>query len=46
VFVAVVIKVGPFVTLNSDDPPMFGASLSNESRVAGRDLGCSPAERT
>ena len=35
---------GLFVTLNSDDPPMFGTSLSNEYLVAGRDLGFSPAE--
>ena len=35
---------GMFVTLNSDDPPMFGTSLSNEYLVAGRDLGFSPAE--
>ena len=35
---------GLFATLNSDDPPMFGTSLSNEYLVAGRDLGFSPAE--
>jgi aminodeoxyfutalosine deaminase len=35
---------GLFVTLNSDDPPMFGTSLSNEYLVAGRDFGFSPAE--
>src|SRR6185437_10076498 len=35
---------GLFVTLNSDDPPMFGTSLSNEYLVAGRDLGFAPAE--
>jgi aminodeoxyfutalosine deaminase len=35
---------GLLVTLNSDDPPMFGTSLSNEYLVAGRDLGFSPAE--
>lgn len=35
---------GLLVTLNSDDPPMFGTSLSNEYLVAGRDLGLSPAE--
>jgi aminodeoxyfutalosine deaminase len=35
---------GLFVTLNSDDPPMFGTSLSNEYLVAGRDLGFSGAE--
>jgi aminodeoxyfutalosine deaminase len=38
------ILAGMFVTLNSDDPPMFGTSLSNEYLVAGRDLGFSPAE--
>ena len=38
------IEAGLFVTLNSDDPPMFGTSLSNEYLVAGRDLGFSPAE--
>ena len=37
-------EAGLFVTLNSDDPPMFGTSLSNEYLVAGRDLGFSPAE--
>ena len=36
-------EAGLFVTLNSDDPPMFGTSLSNEYLVAGRDLGFSPA---
>ena len=38
------ISAGLFVTLNSDDPPMFGTSLSNEYLVAGRHLGFSPAE--
>jgi aminodeoxyfutalosine deaminase len=38
------IEAGLFVTLNSDDPPMFGTSLSNEYLVAGRDLGFSAAE--
>ncbi len=38
------LEAGLFVTLNSDDPPMFGTSLSNEYLVAGRDLGFSPAE--
>jgi len=38
------IEAGLFVTLNSDDPPMFGTSLHNEYLVAGRDLGFSPAE--
>jgi aminodeoxyfutalosine deaminase len=35
---------GLLVTLNSDDPPMFGTSLGREYLVAGRDLGFSPAE--
>ena len=38
------IEAGLFVTLNSDDPPMFGTSLNNEYLVAGRDLGFSPAD--
>lgn len=38
------IEAGLLVTLNSDDPPMFGTSLSNEYLVAGRDLGLSPAD--
>lgn len=38
------IQAGLFVTLNSDDPPMFGTSLANEYLVAGRDLGFAPAE--
>ncbi len=37
-------EAGLFVTLNSDDPPMFGTTLSNEYLVAGRDLAFSPAE--
>jgi aminodeoxyfutalosine deaminase len=37
-------EAGLFVTLNSDDPPMFGTTLSNEYLVAVRDLGFSPAE--
>jgi aminodeoxyfutalosine deaminase len=37
------LEAGLLVTLNSDDPPMFGTSLSNEYLVAGRDLGFSPA---
>jgi aminodeoxyfutalosine deaminase len=32
---------GLLVTLNSDDPPMFGTSLSNEYRVAATVLGLS-----
>ncbi|HET8561134.1 MAG TPA: adenosine deaminase [Marmoricola sp.] len=35
---------GVVITVNSDDPPMFGTTLSNEYLVAGRDLGLSPAE--
>ena len=38
------ISAGMNVSLNSDDPPMFGTSLSNEYLVAGRDLGFSPVE--
>jgi aminodeoxyfutalosine deaminase len=38
------VDAGLLVTLNSDDPPMCGTSLSNEYLVAGRDLGFSPAE--
>src|SRR5580704_4239007 len=37
-------EAGLYVTLNSDDPPMFGTSLNNEYLVAGRELGFSPAE--
>jgi aminodeoxyfutalosine deaminase len=37
-------EAGLFVTLNTDDPPMFGTNLSNEYLVAARDLGFSPAE--
>ncbi|MBV9858326.1 MAG: adenosine deaminase [Streptosporangiaceae bacterium] len=37
---------GLLVTLNSDDPPMFGTSLSNEYLVAATVLGLSPAELT
>jgi aminodeoxyfutalosine deaminase len=35
---------GLYVTLNSDDPSMFGTSLSNEYVVAATVLGLSPAE--
>ena len=38
------VESGLLVTLNSDDPPMFGTSLANEYLVAGRDLGFSAAE--
>ena len=37
------LDAGLFVTLNSDDPPMFGTTLSNEYLVAGRELGLSTA---
>ncbi len=30
---------GLFVTLNSDDPPMFGTTLTGEYRTVARDLG-------
>jgi aminodeoxyfutalosine deaminase len=33
-----------FVTLNSDDPPMFGTTLSDEYRVAARTFGLGGAE--
>jgi aminodeoxyfutalosine deaminase len=35
---------GLYVTLNSDDPPMFGTSLSNEYLVAAQVLGLSAAD--
>jgi aminodeoxyfutalosine deaminase len=35
------LEAGLLVTLNSDDPPMFGTTLANEYRVAARDLGLS-----
>ena len=38
------LDAGLFVTLNSDDPPMFGTTLSNEYLVAGRELGLSAAD--
>lgn len=34
---------GLYVTLNSDDPPMFGTTLTNEYRVAAADLGLDAA---
>jgi aminodeoxyfutalosine deaminase len=37
-------EAGLLVTLNTDDPPMFGTNLGNEYLVAWRDLGFSPAE--
>lgn len=35
------VEEGLLVTLNSDDPPMFGTSITNEYRVLARDLGFS-----
>jgi aminodeoxyfutalosine deaminase len=37
------LDAGLYVTLNSDDPPMFGTSLSNEYLVAAQVLGLSAA---
>jgi aminodeoxyfutalosine deaminase len=37
------LDAGLFVTLNSDDPPMFGTTLSNEYLVAGREFGLGTA---
>jgi aminodeoxyfutalosine deaminase len=34
---------GLYVTLNSDDPPMFGTTLTNEYRTAATDLGLGAA---
>lgn len=33
------LDAGLLVTVNSDDPPMFGTSITNEYRVLARDLG-------
>jgi aminodeoxyfutalosine deaminase len=33
------LEEGLYVTLNSDDPPMFGTTLTGEYAVAARDLG-------
>jgi aminodeoxyfutalosine deaminase len=38
------LEAGLFVTLNSDDPPMFGTSLASEYLVAASELGLTPAE--
>jgi aminodeoxyfutalosine deaminase len=38
------LDAGLYVTLNSDDPPMFGTSLSNEYLVAATVLGLSAAD--
>ncbi len=35
---------GLFVTLNSDDPPMFGTSLTEEYRIAAREFGLTRAQ--
>ena len=38
------LEAGLFVTVNSDDPPMFGTSLANEYLVAATELGLTAAE--
>lgn len=38
------LEEGLFVTLNSDDPPMFATTLAGEYRVAARALGLGRAE--
>src|SRR5438445_2276304 len=38
------LKEGLFVTLNSDDPPMFGTTLTDEYRRAASVLGLSRAQ--
>ncbi|GAB2933763.1 adenosine deaminase [Micromonospora polyrhachis] len=38
------IDAGVLVTINSDDPPMFGTTLNDEYAVAARLLGYGPAE--
>lgn len=35
------LREGLLVTVNSDDPPMFGTSITNEYHVLARDLGMS-----
>lgn len=37
-------EAGDFVTLNSDDPPMFNTTLVDEYRVAATHFGFTPAE--
>jgi aminodeoxyfutalosine deaminase len=37
------LEEGLYVTLNSDDPPMFGTTLTNEYRTAAVDLGLGTA---
>ncbi|MDN3351938.1 adenosine deaminase [Actinomadura sp. DC4] len=36
------LEEGLYVTLNSDDPPMFGTTLTGEYRTVGHDLGFAP----
>ena len=38
------VDAGLLVTINSDDPPMFGTTLNDEYAVAARLLGYGPAE--
>jgi aminodeoxyfutalosine deaminase len=38
------LDAGLFVTLNSDDPPMFGTTLAGEYQVAAHGLGLSAAQ--
>ncbi|WP_203989176.1 adenosine deaminase [Sphaerisporangium rufum] len=38
------LEAGLFVTLNSDDPPMFGTTLTREYQVAAETFGLGPAE--
>ncbi|WP_405147777.1 adenosine deaminase [Sphaerisporangium sp. NBC_01403] len=38
------LEEGLYVTLNSDDPPMFGTTLDREYRVAAESFGLGPAE--
>jgi adenosine deaminase len=38
------LEEGLFVTLNSDDPPMFGTTLTNEYRTVAEHLGFGPAD--
>jgi aminodeoxyfutalosine deaminase len=37
------VEAGLLVTINSDDPPMFGTTLNDEYAVAARLLDCGPA---
>ncbi|MEV4756714.1 adenosine deaminase [Micromonospora sp. NPDC049559] len=38
------VEAGVLVTINSDDPPMFGTTLNNEYAVAARLLGAGPEQ--